>query len=100
MTNAKRNALKSPNQKISLAQAMEAAVAKTGGKVAEANFRPRKDKAIYVIETVVNGQESVVGVEAYSGNVVELPKREKGEHPPKHGHHGKGERPEHDKKSD
>ncbi|BFU60857.1 MULTISPECIES: PepSY domain-containing protein [Rodentibacter] len=73
--------------KVTFAQAMEIAVAKTGGKVAEADFHPHKEKAFYSIETLVNRQEFVVAVDAEKGQIIDMPKKEKGKH---HKHHGKG----------
>ncbi len=73
--------------KVTFAQAMEIAVAKTGGKVAEAEYHSHREKAFYRIETVVNGQEFVVAVDAEKGQLIDMPKKEKGKH---HKHHAKG----------
>ena len=71
---------------VSMAQAMDTALAKTGGKVAEANLERRGDKALYKIEAINNGQEFVVAVDANSGQIIDMPKKDK-----HHKHHKKAE---------
>lgn len=89
--------------KISFEQAMNTAVQKTGGKVAEADLHFRNGQGFYKIETVANGQAFVVAVNADNGEIMDMPmKHHKGKHGKKHhrehfegGFHAEqGERPQ------
>lgn len=73
--------------KISFAQAMKTAEEKTGGKVAEAELKLRNGQGFYKIETVANGQQFNVAVNAENGQIMDMPMKHKGEHKEKHGKH-------------
>lgn len=79
---------------VSFAQAMDTAVAKTGGKVAEADLEYKRGVAFYKIETVNNGVVYKVAVDANSGQIIDMPQKHKGKHH-KHDRFEKGERHEH-----
>ena len=79
---------------VSFAQAMDTAVAKTGGKVAEANLEHKRGMAFYKIETVNNGVVYKVAVDANSGQIIDMPQKHEGKHH-KHDRFEKGERHEH-----
>ena len=79
---------------VSFAQAMEAAVAKTGGKVAEADLEHKRGTLFYKIETVNNGVVYKVAVDANSGQIIDMPQKHEGKHH-KHNRFEKGERHEH-----
>lgn len=69
--------------KVTLVQAMETAVAKTGGKVTEADFNHKHGNTFYKVETLANGQQFIVAVDANSGQIIDLPTKHthhKGEH--------------------
>ncbi|MGQ0286392.1 PepSY domain-containing protein [Pasteurellaceae bacterium 22721_9_1] len=73
--------------KVTFTQAIETAIAKTGGKVAEADFKNKHGKSYYKIETINNGQEFVVTIDADNGQLIDLPKKEKKDkHHKKHEH--------------
>ena len=78
--------------KVSFQQAMDTAIAKTGGKVTEADLKMRNGAAFYKIETLNNGQEFVVAVDADNGQIIDMPKKEKKEK--HHDRHEKHDRPE------
>ena len=79
---------------VSFAQAMDTAVAKTGGKVAEADLEHKRGTLFYKIETVNNGVVYKVAVDANSGQIIDMPQKHKGKHH-KHDRFEKGERHEH-----
>ena len=84
----------SPNAEVapqvSFQQAMDTAIAKTGGKVAEADLKNKQGNAFYKIETVNNGVVYKVAVDANSGQIIDMPAKHKdGKH---HDRHEKGER--------
>lgn len=79
---------------VSFAQAMDTAVAKTGGKVVEADLEYKRGMAFYKIETVNNGVVYKVAVDANSGQIIDMPQKHKGKHH-KHDRFEKGERHEH-----
>lgn len=79
---------------VSFAQAMDTAVAKTGGKVAEADLEYKRGMAFYKIETVNNGVVYKVAMDANSGQIIDMPQKHKGKHH-KHDRFEKGERHEH-----
>ena len=79
---------------MSFAQAMDTAVAKTGGKVAEADLEYKRGMAFYKIETVNNGVVYKVAVDANSGQIIDMPQKYEGKHH-KHDRFEKGERHEH-----
>ena len=76
--------------KVAFAEAMEIAVAKTGGKVAEADFKHKHGQAFYKIETVANGQQFVVAVDADNGQFIDMPKKGKDKHHRNHVHRENG----------
>lgn len=81
--------------KISLEQAIDIAVGKTGGKVSFVDFKPHHN-AFYTIETVVNDQENLIFVDAEEGKIVNIPRPDKphdGYGKPPHFEHGKPECP-------
>ena len=65
---------------VSFAQAMDAAVAKTDGKVAEADLEHKRGTLFYKIETVNNGVVYKVAVDANSGQIIDMPQKHKGKH--------------------
>ena len=79
---------------VSFAQAMDTAVAKTGGKVAEADLEHKRGTLFYKIETVNNGVVYKVAVDANSGQIIDMPQKHKDKHH-KHDRFEKGERHEH-----
>lgn len=79
---------------VSFAQAMDTAVEKTGGKVAEADLEYKRGMAFYKIETVNNGVVYKVAMDANSGQIIDMPQKHKGKHH-KHDRFEKGERHEH-----
>ena len=79
---------------VSFAQAMDTAVAKTGGKVAEADLEHKRGMAFYKIETVNNGVVYKVAVDANRGQIIDMPQKHEGKHH-KHNRFEKGERHEH-----
>ena len=79
---------------VSFTQAMDTAVAKTGGKVAEADLEHKRGTLFYKIETVNNGVVYKVAVDANSGQIIDMPQKHKGKHH-KHDRFEKGERHEH-----
>ncbi|OOF85690.1 PepSY domain-containing protein [Rodentibacter ratti] len=75
--------------KISFEQAMNVAIEKTGGKVAEADLKFRDGQGFYKIETIANGQRFYVIVNGESGEIMDMPKHQgdrKGEHQYKERH--------------
>ncbi|OOF44847.1 hypothetical protein BKK50_01245 [Rodentibacter rarus] len=78
--------------KISFEQAMNVAIEKTGGKVAEADLKFRDGQGLYKIETSANGQRFHVMVNGETGEIMDMPKHQgyrQGEHKHKE-RHGKG----------
>ena len=69
--------------RVTFAQAMEIAVAKTGGK-------HKHGQAFYKIETVANGQQFVVAVDADNGQLIDMPKKGKDKHHRNHVHRENG----------
>ncbi|MBS6008261.1 MAG: PepSY domain-containing protein [Haemophilus parahaemolyticus] len=79
---------------VNFAQAMDTAVAKTGGKVAEADLEYKRGMVFYKIETVNNGVVYKVAVDANSGQIIDMPQKHEGKHH-KHARFEKGERHKH-----
>ena len=59
-----------PEVKVSLQQAIAAAVQKTGGKVKDAELKAKHGTARYKVETLANGQEHQTVIDANSGAVL------------------------------
>lgn len=80
--------------KISFEQAMNIAIEKTGGKVAEADLKFRNGQGFYKIETLANGQRFHVIVNGENGQIMDMPMKHKGEHKERQGkgkhHHEEG----------
>ena len=55
---------------ISLRQAVSAAVAKTGGVAKEAEWENENGQSYYKVETIANGQEYDVKIDAQNGSVI------------------------------
>ena len=55
-------------------------MAKTGGKVAEADLEHKRGTLFYKIETVNNGVVYKVAVDANSGQIIDMPQKHKGKH--------------------
>lgn len=75
--------------KISFEQAMNVAIEKTGGKVAEADLKFHDGQSWYKIETIANGQRFYVMINGESGEITDMPKHQgdrKGEHKHKERH--------------
>ncbi|OOF47805.1 PepSY domain-containing protein [Rodentibacter trehalosifermentans] len=70
--------------KITFEQAMNIAVEKTGGKVAEADLKFRDRQGFYKIETLANGQRFDIVVNGENGQIMDMPKH-KGNHKERHG---------------
>lgn len=78
--------------KVTFSQAMETAVAKTGGKVTEADFNVKNGTTFYKVETLNNGQEFIVAVDADNGQIIDMPRKAKKDK--RHNHHEKYDRHE------
>lgn len=59
-----------PDVKITLPQAINAALQKTGGKVKEAGLKSKHGTAYYQVETLANGKEYKTVIDADSGAVL------------------------------
>ncbi|OOF83849.1 hypothetical protein BKG93_09060 [Rodentibacter ratti] len=59
--------------KISFEQAMNVAIEKTGGKVAEADLKFRDGQGFYKIETIANGQHFYVVVNGENAQIIDMP---------------------------
>ncbi|OOF51229.1 hypothetical protein BKK54_03830 [Rodentibacter genomosp. 1] len=70
--------------KISFDQAMNAAIEKAGGKVAEANLKFRDGQGFYKIETIANGQRFHVIINGENGQIMDMPTKHKGMHKGEH----------------
>ncbi len=55
---------------VSLRQAVSAAVAKTGGVAKEAEWENENGQSYYKVETIANGQEYDVKIDAQNGSVI------------------------------
>ncbi|OOF82159.1 PepSY domain-containing protein [Rodentibacter caecimuris] len=77
--------------KISFEQAMNIAIDKTKGKVAEADFIFRDGQGFYKIETLANGQRFHVIVNGENGQIMDMPMKHRGVHKGEHkDRYGKG----------